>query len=143
MDLASWILYPGGWVGLLPLFLQTPQIPALTFFRRAAASNASGWSRQPLHFSKLDFLGGWGWRVVGIELPRTGLRHIGGLELQDFDDAAAAAGDLDADSVAGPYRTVWLAAVAVDLDPTAQARGLRLRAGLEDTGHVKPDIEPD
>jgi len=37
---------------------------------------------------------------------------------------------------------MWFAAVPIDLDSAALARGLRLGACLEDTRYIKPDIEP-
>ena len=80
--------------------------------------------------------------MVGVKLARTRLRYVGRLELEHLDDAAAAARDPDSDGVSRSYRPVRFATVAIDLDPAALARGLRLRACFENARNIKPDIEP-
>ena len=81
--------------------------------------------------------------MIGIQLPRARLRYVGRLELEYLDDAATAARNLNPDGISRPYGPVRFAAVAIDLDPAALTRGLRLRTCFEDARHVKPDIEPD
>jgi hypothetical protein len=127
--------------GLLPLFFQSAEIAALSLLRCAAALDAFRRRRQPLHFAQLDLFRGRGRGVVGIEFASAELRHVGGLELQHLDDAAAAAGYLDPDRVTWPHGAVRLAMITVDLHPSARTRGLGLRASFEDARYVEPDIE--
>ena len=126
---------------LLPLFFQPPQIATLSFLRRSAAGNSFGGCRKPLHPSQLDFLRSRWWCVIGVEFACTRLRDVGRLELENLDDAVAAARNPDSNRVPGSDGPVWFAAIAIDFDPAALARGLRLRTCFEDTRDIEPDIE--
>lgn len=79
--------------------------------------------------------------MIGIELARAGPGYVRRFEFENLNDAAVAAPSPDDDAVARTNSPVRLAVVAVDLNPPAPARGLRLRASLEKTRRVKPDIE--
>jgi hypothetical protein len=127
----------------LPLLLQPTEVTALPLFRRPATSRPPRRCREPLHLAQLDLFRAGRWRVVDVELACASLWHVGRLELYDFDDAAPAAGQFDPDRIARSHRTVRFAVIAVDLNPATFACGLRLRASLEETRHVEPNIEAD
>ena len=126
---------------LLLSFFQSAKIPPFPLLWRTGASFASRRCRQPLHAAQLDLLLGWRRRVIGVELSGACPGYVRSLEFEHLDDASVAAPRLDDDVVARTNSPVWLSMVAVDLYPSAMACGLRLRAGLEETRHIEPDIQ--
>ena len=94
-----------------------------------------------MHPAQLELFRGRRRGVVDIEFSCSSPGDVISFDLDDLDGATLTACAVDDNRVAGAYSTMGLAAVAVDLDSTALTGGLGLRAGLEQAGHVKPDIQ--
>ena len=73
--------------------------------------------------------------------------HAGGMDVSKLRSSKTGASlereDLDDDPIARTDRTMRFPVVAIDLDAAATAGTLRLRAGLEQTRHIEPDVEPN
>ena len=127
--------------GSVPILFQPTEIAAFAFLRRACSPFSPGWGGEPLHPAQLELFGSRRRRVVDVEFARPRPGDVVSFDFYDLDGAALPAGEVDDDGVSGSHRTVGLSSVSVDLDPAALTRGLGLRAALEETRHVEPDVE--
>jgi hypothetical protein len=127
--------------GSVPILFQPTEIAAFAFLRRACSPFSPGWGGEPLHPAQLELFGSRRRRVVDVKFARPRPGDVVSFDFYDLDGAALPAGDVDDDGVSGSHRTVSLSSVSVDLDPAALTRGLGLRAALEETRHVEPDVE--
>src|SRR5712691_2448306 len=127
--------------GTLDLSLGSTDFAAAPAIRRARCLRRG--AIDALHSTHLDFFRRRLRRHVVVEHLRFRLLDVLVDDDADDDVLVAAEGAADADTVTFADHAMRLGVLAVDVDLPALACTLGLRACLEQTGDVQPDVETD